>query len=217
MKAISSRYERLRDQLAANYRKTSIVVGMLFLTSTAAFMAGSRLIASYFSGDTRRNSQLLTGVLLEGYCGLAVAGIGVAMLPLLNPYDVRLARAYAGLRIAELLAIGYVGAYAMARKRQFPNYDALIYVFTATGGVILSYMLYKSRLVPRPLAQLGLVGYCLLGVGIPVTLISSARLDAGPGMVFVVPGGLFELLLPLLLIARGFSLEKEGPAGKSRW
>jgi hypothetical protein len=52
-----------------------------------------------------------------------------------NHYDVRLARAYAGLRIAELFAIGFVGAYMMARKRQFPNYDAFIYVFTATNSL----------------------------------------------------------------------------------
>ena len=90
MKAISRQYGKAavhRNRHAGTYRKTSIVVGMLFLTSTAAFMAGSRLIASFFSGDKRRSSGLLTGVLLEGYCGLAVAGIGVAMLPLLNPYD----------------------------------------------------------------------------------------------------------------------------------
>jgi Domain of unknown function (DUF4386) len=209
MKAISRRFRiaALRNELPPTHRRTAIAVGALFLTSTAAFMAGSRLIASYFSGDSRRSSRLLTGALLEGYCGLAVAGIGVAMLPILDPYDVRLARAYAGLRIAELLAIGYVAAYMMARKRQFPHYDAVIYVFTASGGIILSYLLYMSRLVPRPLASLGLVGYCLLAAGIPVTLLGSAQFDAGPGMLFVVPGGLFELLLPVLLIARGFALE----------
>jgi Domain of unknown function (DUF4386) len=210
MKAISRQYgirAALRSQSSGRHRKASIVVGTLFLTSTAAFMAGSRLIASYFSGD-RESSHLLTGVLLEGYCGLAVAGIGVTMLPLLNPYDVRLGRAYAGLRIAELLAIGFVGGYMMARKRQFPNYDAFIYVFTATGGIILSYLLYVSGLIPRPLAQLGVVGYSLLALGIPITLISPLQLDAGWGMVFIVPGGLFELMLPLLLIVKGFSLER---------
>ena len=39
-------------------------------------------------------------------------------------------------------------------------------------------------------------------------MISSVQLDAGPGMVFIVPGGLFELIFPLLLIAKGFSLER---------
>jgi hypothetical protein len=74
-------------------RKSKLLVGTLFLTSTAAFMAGSRLIAAYFSGDSRGSWQLLTGVVLEGYCGLAVAGIGMTSLPILNPYAVRLARA----------------------------------------------------------------------------------------------------------------------------
>jgi hypothetical protein len=83
----------------------------------------------------------------------------------------------------------------------------LIYSLTAVGGIILSYLLYVSRLVPRQLAALGMLGYVALLVGIPIALLGLADLDAGWGMLFLAPGGLFELVFPVLLIARGFSVD----------
>jgi hypothetical protein len=79
-------------------RRTAVLVGVLFLTSTAAFAVGSSLVAAHLSGDSPAASILLAGVLLQVYAGLAVAGIGLAMLPLLRPYSLRLARAYLALR-----------------------------------------------------------------------------------------------------------------------
>jgi hypothetical protein len=195
---------------SGSHRKIAVVVGLLFLTSTTAFMIGSSLLVSYFSGDSPGFSTLLTGVLLEVYCGIAVAALAVVILPVLSAYSVRLARSYAGLRIAEFLAIVFVGAYMLATKREFPSYDAFIYVFTATGGIILSYLLYVSRLVPRLLSTLGLIGYLLLAVGIPITVLGSGHLDSGWGLSFVALGGLFELVLPLLLLVKGFSLGPDG-------
>ena len=80
-----------------------------------------------------------------------------------------------------------------------------VYVPTAAGGLILTYLLYESRLVPRPIALLGLVGYACLGVGVPLDLMGVLDMSAGPGQVLLVPGGLFEAVaLPVWLIAKGF-------------
>jgi hypothetical protein len=206
----------VRRPFSGSHRKIAVLVGLLFLTSTTAFMIGSSLLVSYFSGDSPGTSTLVTGVLLEVYCGVAVAALAVVILPVLSPYSVRLARSYAGLRIAEFLAIVFVGAYMVATKREFPSYDAFIYIFTASGGIILSYLLYVSRLVPRLLSTLGLIGYVLLAVGIPITVFGSGHLDSGWGLSFVALGGLFELALPLLLLAKGFSLGRDGQLPQPR-
>jgi hypothetical protein len=42
-----------------------------------------------------------------------------------------------------------------------------------------------------------------LAVGIPVTLIGAAQLDAGWGLIFLAIGALFEFVVPLLLIVKG--------------
>ena len=195
-----------RDGNRQAYRGTAALVGVLFLASTAAFAAGGSLVASYFSGDSPQPSTLLAGVLLEVCTGLAVVGIGLAMLPLLRRHDVRLARAYLVLRVLECLAIATVGASMLATRRQLQHGDLLIYSFTAVGGIIFSYLLFVSRLIPRLLSMLGMLGYLVLLLGIPAALVGFADLDTGWGTGFLVPGGLFELLLPLLLLVKGFSV-----------
>jgi hypothetical protein len=193
-------------------RRTAVLVAVLFLTSTAAFAAGSGLVASYFSGDSPATSTLLAGVLLEVYTGLAVAGIGLAMLPLLRPSGAPLARAYLALRALECLTIILFGAWMLARHREVGHDDLVIYSFTAIGGIVFSYLLAVSGLVPRLLSTLGLLGYGMLLLGVPVALLGVADLDSGRGVLFLVPGGLFELLLPLLLLVRGFSAQAPQPA-----
>jgi hypothetical protein len=188
------------------HRKTAVLVAVLFLTSTAAFSIGSSLLASHFSGDSPGTSTLLAGVLLEAYTGLAVVGIGLAMLPLLRPSNVRLARAYLGLRVLECLAIVTVGVYMLATNREPQHDDLLIYSFTAVGGIIFSCLIYASGLVPRLLSMLGMLGYVVLLVGIPTALVGFADLDTGWGVIFLVSGGLFELILPVLLLVKGFSV-----------
>jgi hypothetical protein len=73
---------------------------------------GSSLVGSHFSGDSPATRTLLAGVLLQVYTGLAVAGIGLAMLPVLRPYSLRLARAYLALRVLECSAIVLLGEQA---------------------------------------------------------------------------------------------------------
>jgi Domain of unknown function (DUF4386) len=186
-------------------RRTSVLVGVLFLTSTAAFAVGSSLVASHFSGDSPATRTLLAGVLLQVCAGLAVAGIGLAMLPVLRPCNLRLARAYLALRVLEGAAIVLLGAFMLTTRRALAHDDLLIYSLTAAGGIVLSHLLYVSRLVPRHLAMLGMLGYVALLVGVLAAALGLTELDAGWGMLFLAPGGLFELVFPLLLLARGFS------------
>ena len=76
---------------------------------------------------------------------------------------------------------------------------------------IFSYLLYVSGRIPRFLAQLGLVGYTGLAIGIPVTLMTTVQLDEGWGLIFVAAGAVFEFVVPLLLIIKGFSIRREEP------
>jgi len=193
----------------SSYRKTAILVGVLFLSSTATFVAGSRLITSYFSGDSPGSSTLLTGVLLEVYTGLAVAGIGIAMLPVLSIYSTGMARAYLALRVVECVTIVAVGVTMVVTKREVPNYDALIYSFTAIGGIIFAYVLYAAALVLRLLSGLGVIGYVLLLIGVIAAFAGLADLNEGWGTIFFVPGGLFELILPFVLFVRGFAIDPQ--------
>jgi len=73
------------------------------------------------------------------------------------------------------------------------------------NGLILGYMLWTTRLVPRAMSILGLVGGpALLVAGIAVVLGS---IDAGsvPQMLATLPEFLWELSLGVWLLVRGFN------------
>ena len=52
---------------------------------------------------------------------------------------------------------------------------------------------------------------------LPLTLLTGAPLDSFPGLLLYVPGALFELILPILLLVRGFqnTAERRRGAGAS--
>ena len=94
----------------------------------------------------------------------------------------------------------------MAQSEVVPNHLLWVYVPTGVGGILLAYLLVVSRLVPRPIGYLGLAGYVLLTLGVPLDLLGVLDMSAGAGLLLVVPGGLFELVfLPIWLIAKGFN------------
>lgn len=82
----------------------------------------------------------------------------------------------------------------------------IIYLVTSVLGSILGFLLYRSRLVPRWIAFLGLIGYPLLLLGSILTAFDVTDATQGSGQVWLVLGGLFELILPIWLIAKGFTL-----------
>ena len=58
---------------------------------------------------------------------------------------------------------------------------------------------------PRPLAVLGLIGYPIFLGGCVLDMLGHIDIDGGAGMIALVPGGLFEIILPVWLFAKGFT------------
>ena len=68
------------------------------------------------------------------------------------------------------------------------------------AGLMLNYMLYRAKLVPRWIAVWGLVGYAIIFCG-----MVSEVMGSGLGLVASIPGGLWEVFIGVWLIAKGFS------------
>jgi hypothetical protein len=186
-------------------RKIATSVGILFVVQMVTAMFGTSLVQALVDGDTDR-VQLTVGVLLMICAGLVVVAIGLLMYPVLKDINPRLARWYPVLRITECTVSAVCGGYLLTELQVVPNYLLWIYVPTGLGGIILTHLLFVSRLVPRAIAVLGLVGYVSLTIGVPLDLLGVLNMTAGAGLLLVVPGGLFELVfLPIWLIAKGFS------------
>jgi hypothetical protein len=197
-------------------RTTATIVGVLFVVQMVTAMVGTSLIQAFVNGNKDR-APLTLGVLLMMGAGLAVVGIGLLTYPVLRDVNPRLAMWYPILRITECLVSAACGVYLLAHSQVVPNHMLWVYVPTGVGGIIFTYLLFVSRLVPRPIALLGFVGYVSLTIGVPVDLLGLLDMSHGAGLLLVVPGGLFELvLLPLWLITKGFSAAHADQAGHSR-
>jgi hypothetical protein len=195
---------RLSTKSALSRRTTATTVGVLFVLQMVTAMFGTSLIQAFVDGDPDR-APLTVGVLLMMCSGLAVVTIGLLMYPVLKDVNARLAKWYPVLRITECTVSAVCGVYLLAQSHVVPNHLLWVYVPTGVGGIILTYLLFVSRLVPRAIALLGLVGYVSLTIGVPLDLLGVLDMSAGAGLILVVPGGLFELVfLPIWLITKGF-------------
>jgi len=216
-------------------RRTAAIVGLLFLIATVSFIAADTLIKgvldrpNYLIGASGDATALAAGALLAFVDGLAVVGIAVLMFPLLRHTSEPLALGYVGLRVAELgVVLLYMVApllvLALGNGARDGTLDAsasqslgslfkgqrdvtivLLYLFTGASGIIFAVLLYRSKLAPRPLAVLGLIGYPVLLAGAALAMFGVTDVQQGTGMLAMLPGGLFELFLPIWLLAKGFS------------
>ncbi|MDP9331241.1 MAG: DUF4386 domain-containing protein [Actinomycetota bacterium] len=74
----------------------------------------------------------------------------------------------------------------------------------AICDLLLGYMLYKSRLVPRGLAIIGIIGAPVLVVGWLFVLTGTIDRTGGFAKLSALLVGLFELGLGIWLIVKGF-------------
>jgi hypothetical protein len=223
----------------ASTRRTAVLVGLLFLTATAAFIVADTLNSGVLSRPefltvaSAETNALATGALLL-FGQFGVVGIAVLLFPLLKVYGESAALAHVGFRVAELaaslfylsvplLAIelgaglrdGTVDASASSGlgallQAQYSVAILMIYLVTTAAGMCMSTLLYRSRLIPRPLAVLGVVGYPVLLAGGVLDMFGVVDVTQGVGLVALVPGGVFELILPIWLLAKGFSFPRHG-------
>jgi hypothetical protein len=168
---------------------------------------------------------LATGAVFELI--LIISNVGTAVVPfsIHKRYSEVGAVAYVAARIVEcvFIAIGILCILAIATLRQdAPNgttaalgqgieaiYEWSFRIgpgfFVGVGnGLILGYMMYKSGLVPRRMAMLGLIGgplLCLAGILVIYDVIEAQ----GPiQAVMTIPEALWELSLGIYLVVKGF-------------
>jgi hypothetical protein len=203
----------------------------LILIATVTYLLGDGLLQSilnapdYLLNVYPNSTQVVIGVLLEFIDAAAVAAIGILLFPILRKFNAAIALGYAGTRIIECLLLIVAGIsalsliplsqeYVQAGTPDASNFEALGTVVVAQSGLAFQiamialglgsipfcYLLYRTRLIPRWMAVLGLIGYAALLIG---GLLELFGLNLS--MIHFAPGGLFELILPIWLIVKGFN------------
>ncbi|HEX2922780.1 MAG TPA: DUF4386 domain-containing protein [Chloroflexota bacterium] len=178
------------------------------------------------------DSSVHWGAFLELLLIIANVGTAVALFPILKRQNEGLALGYVGARIIEstFIAIGILSLLTIVTLRQLSagtaGADAAFlvtigrsllaihdwtfllgpgFVVGVGNGLILGYLMYRSGLVPRGMAVLGLIGGPLIvasGIAVLLDVIEPASL---PQVVATVPEFFWELSLGIYLVAKGFN------------
>jgi len=226
---------RQRAPRTTSNRRTAILVGLLFLTATAAFVFAEAINSGVLSQPgfltvaSSETTALATGALLL-FGQFGVVGIAVLLFPVLKRHGEALAMAHVGFRVTELAAsLFYLAVPLLAIELgtglrdgtvdastssslgallQAQHTVAILMIYLATGaaGMCMATLFYRSRLIPRWLAILGLVTYPILLAGTVLDMFNVVDVTQGVGLVALVPGAVFEFLLPIWLIVKGFTV-----------
>lgn len=183
----------------------------------------------YLVKVSANENQVLIGVLFELVAAGAVAGTAIALFPIFKKHNEALALGYVAGRSIEgvfiiVSAIGALSLLTLSREYvagapDASNFKTLGTVLLAErdwnflvgpnlvfslNALIVSYLLYQSRLVPRWLSVWGLIGAPLiLGAGL---LIMFGLPRSSPlSLLLAAPIALFEMVLAVWLIVKGFN------------
>jgi hypothetical protein len=206
-------------------RTFGILFILTFLTSIPAALLFDSVVlddpAGFIAG-TRSDTLVYLAVLLEFFLIIANVGTGVVLYPIARRQSRVLALSYVAARIMECVFIagGIIFVLGIVSLRQdSPNaadlaislgalkdWTALFgpgFVVPFGNGLILGYLMYKSRLVPRPMTWFGLIGGPILFVANLGTLFGWWT-ETALSTLLVAPEFIWEAFLGIYCAIWGF-------------
>ena len=182
--------------------------------------------SDYLTKVAENENQVIIGSFLVLIDSVAVAGIGIVIYPILKKHNETLALGYTGARIAEgvLFAVNVIPILTLLRLSQefvkagAPDasyYQTLGTLLLAAGewafllgfalaftlsALILNFLLYQSKLIPRWLSGWGFVGAALLWVYYLLEPFSINLIE-----ILFLPIAVQEMVFAVWLIVKGFN------------
>jgi hypothetical protein len=211
-------------------RKTALYAGVLYLLTFVSiptlFLYSQVRGADYIvgaGGDTR----VYIGVVLELIVALAGIGTAVALYPVVKRQNEGIALGFVGVRTLEaavifigafsLLAVvtlrqAEAGAGALATSQTLVGLHDWTFILgqgliPAVNALLLGYLLYQSRLVPRILPVLGFIGAPLLVASAMATLFGVTEYGSTFSAFATIPIAVWEFSLGVYLVVKGFRPE----------
>jgi hypothetical protein len=208
-------------------RKTSLAAGLLYLITFVSIatlaLYGPVKGLNYIVGSGP-DTRMLIGGLLEIVVALAGIGTAVALYPVVKRQNEGVALGFVGVRtleaaaifvgVASLLAVvalrqAGAGANALATGQALVGvYDGMFLIgqstIPAVSAVLLGYLLYKSRLVPRVLPVLAFIAAPLLLVSAAARVWDIGGTPSKLWLIAGIPIAVWEFSLGVYLVVKGF-------------
>jgi Domain of unknown function (DUF4386) len=218
------------DMLPMNSsRKTSLIAGVLYLltfVSIATLALYEEVKTANYLIGTGSDTSAIIGGLLEIIVALAGIATAVVLFPVLKKQNETMALGLVAARILEsgtiFVGVAFIlsivtlhqegaGAEALGISHALVTLYHRIFLLgqsfmPAVCDLLLGVLLYKSRLVPRVIAVIGIIGAPVLIVGYLTVMFGLfGRLDLLPSLS-AVPVALFEFSFGIWLIVKGFNV-----------
>ena len=212
-------------------QKRARVFGVLYLITfvtsipaLALYEPALRHPVGFVAGSGNVN-EIYLGALLELLLIIANIGTAVVIFPIMRRQFEELSLAYLTARIFEctFILVGIVAmlgiatlqhenagaaeataAYTLAAIKDWTFLLGPGWVVGWGNGLILGYMMYRSRLVPRPMTWLGLVGGPLIILSGTLVLFGVDNKQGTLQGLATIPEGLWELFLGVYCTIWGF-------------
>jgi hypothetical protein len=213
---------------------TARIVGVLFIIGTVAGILsfvgmGPQGTPDYLVDVSASENQIIMGALLVLIMGVAIAPIPVMMFPILKKYNESLALGYVVFRVLEvvtyfgvvlswLLLLTLSREYVQAGAPDASYYQTLGILVKAIGewidpilvmvfsisALILNYVFYRTKLIPRWLSGLGLFGATLHFAEGVLAVFGFPDISV-LGVPVFLPIAVQEMVYAVWLIAKGFN------------
>jgi len=209
-------------------RVTGVLFAMTFLTGIPAALLYDPVLDSGYIAGAGADNRVFLGALLELLLIIANIATAVVLFPILRRQSESLALGYVTARVVEcvFIAVGILSVLSIVTLRQeaagadagslvavgeslvaIKDWTSLLgpgFVVGVGNGLLLGYLMYRSGLVPRPMAVLGLVGgplVCASGIGVMFGFF-----EAGSAwqVIATLPEVAWEASLAIYLIVKGF-------------
>jgi Domain of unknown function (DUF4386) len=211
-------------------RLTGVLFLITYITSIPAFFVFYAPVlhdSGYITGPGP-DTSVLVGAFLELLLIIANIGTAVALFPVLKRQNEVLALGFVTARIIEsaFIAVGILSLVTVVTLRQeaagadaasltligralvgLHDWTFLLgpgFVVGVGNGLILGYLMYRTGLVPRPMAMLGLIAGALLCASGVAVLLGVLQQGGAVRTVASMPEFLWELALGLYLTVKGF-------------
>lgn len=211
----------------SSLRKTSLTAGVLYLLTFVSIptlaLYGPVKSANYIFGAGPDTAAIVGGI-LEIIVALAGIGTAIALYPVLRKQNEGLALGLVASRILEActMFVGVAFILAVVTLRQegagtgvLATSHALVTLYDrifllgqsfmpALNDLLLGFLLYQSRLVPRALSLIGMIGAVpLIAAYIAVLFGVIGQHDPLTGLAALLVA-LFEFSLGIYLVVKGF-------------
>lgn len=192
---------------------------------------GPALSGNDYIVGTGADNAVFLGIMFETILVVSAVGTAVTLYPIVRRQNEALAIAYVGARVLEaaVIVVGIISVLTVVTLRQdlagsadsdpatlatIGNALSAVHGWTAVfgpgfalgaGSLLLASLMYSSRLVPRAIAVLGLVGGVLISASATASVFDVWEQMSTLGLLAALPVFAWEVSLAVWLIVKGFT------------